>query len=287
VVLAASSRCSSSPTAIVMWHGMGDICCNPLSMGYISKLLRTTLGSNLYVHSLMLGENVITDTEHGYFSNMNELVEEACAKIGADRNLSDGYDAIGFSQGGLFVRALAQRCPNPPIRNLISVGGPQQGIYGFPYCLGMSGICNAVRHLLNYGAYSSTVQRISVQAQYWHDPYLKDDYVDKSIFLADINCERVENLLLVKFLRDEMVVPKESEWFGFFADNNSSAVVNLEETPLYKEDWIGLKTLDKAGKLHYLAVDGQHLQIPTTQFVSDIIDKYLKKPKKKRSPRSK
>lgn len=32
-----------------------------------------------------------------------------------------------------------------------------------------------------------------VQAQYWHDPYLKDDYKHKNIFLADVNCERVSN----------------------------------------------------------------------------------------------
>ena len=30
-----------------------------------------------------------------------------------------------------------------------------------------------------------------VQAQYWHDPINEQEYIEKSIFLADINNERV------------------------------------------------------------------------------------------------
>ncbi|KAH7706901.1 PPT-1 protein [Aphelenchoides avenae] len=89
-------------TPIVLWHGMGDCCCNPMSMGYVKKMLETNI-PGVYVHSLMLGENVVTDTEHGYFANMNDLVREACDKIKADKNLTDGYNIVGFSQGGLFA----------------------------------------------------------------------------------------------------------------------------------------------------------------------------------------
>ncbi|KAI6186487.1 Galectin [Aphelenchoides besseyi] len=124
---------------------------------------------------------------------------------------SDGYHALGFSQGGLFVRALAQRCTNPPVKGIVSIGGPQFGIYGFPYCLGDEGICDT----------------------YWHDPFQLDDYKDKSIFLADINCERY--LALVQFTKDEMVVPKESEWFGFFPENNATHVVPMNQTDFYKK----------------------------------------------------
>lgn len=50
---------------------------------------------------------------------------------------------------------------------------------GFPYCLGEEGICDTVRRLLNLGAYVGFVQSNLVQAQYWNDPFKKDDYVDK------------------------------------------------------------------------------------------------------------
>lgn len=39
------------------------------------------------------------------------------------------YNAIGFSQGSQFLRAVAQRCPQG-MRKLISFGGQHQGVYG-------------------------------------------------------------------------------------------------------------------------------------------------------------
>ena len=47
------------------------------------------------------------------------------------------------------------------------------------------------------------------------------------------------------------------------------------ETALYIEDWIGLRTLDESGKLEFLTSPGGHLQF-TNQFFFNIVDKYLK-----------
>lgn len=33
------------------------------------------------------------------------------------------------------------------------------------------------------------------------------------------------------------------------------------QTKLYIEDWIGLKTLDKAGRVKYISVTGDHIKI--------------------------
>jgi len=75
-----------------------------------------------------------------------------------------------FSQGGQFLRAIAQRCPSPPMLNLISVGGQHQGVFGFPRCPGDNiTVCNYIRELLRFGAYESFVQDHLVQAEYWHD----------------------------------------------------------------------------------------------------------------------
>jgi palmitoyl-protein thioesterase len=75
-----------------------------------------------------------------------------------------------FSQGAQFLRAIAQRCPSPPMLNLISIGGQHQGVFGFPRCPGDNvTICNFVRDLLRLGAYETVVQNHLVQAEYWHD----------------------------------------------------------------------------------------------------------------------
>ena len=44
-------------TPVVLWHGMGDSCCNPLSMGSIKSMIEKNI-SNIYVKSLEIGSNV-------------------------------------------------------------------------------------------------------------------------------------------------------------------------------------------------------------------------------------
>ncbi|VDK17614.1 unnamed protein product [Anisakis simplex] len=236
----------------------------------------------------MIGDNFVSDTLHGYFGNLNDEIDEACSKIANDVHLKDGYNAIGFSQGGLFLRGLAQRCSTPPMKNLISIGGPQQGIYGLPYCPGNVTICDTVRHLLDWGAYAGFVQRSSVQAQYWHDPTDAATYREASIFLADINAEnavnqtyvdnlkKLNNLVLIKFNNDSMIVPKESEWFGYYKDGDTSSIIPLEESKLFTEDRIGLKAMKDSGKVQFLAMNGDHLEIPESVFIDEIINKFLK-----------
>lgn len=54
-----------------------------------------------------------------------------------------------------FRRAVAQRCPQPRMHNLISLGGQHQGVYGLPNCpIAMpERTCNWIRKLLSVGAY--------------------------------------------------------------------------------------------------------------------------------------
>jgi palmitoyl-protein thioesterase len=277
----------NSTTPIVLWHGMGDSCCNPMSMGSIKKLLQKEI-PGVYVLSLEIGKNVIEDTENGFFMNVNSQVSMVCEQLSKDEKLKNGYNSIGFSQGGQFLRAVAQRCPQPAMKNLISVGGQHQGVYGLPKCPASAKICGAVRRLLNYGAYESFVQNSLVQAEYWHDPLDEAKYREKSIFLAEINNENVQNdtykqnllklqnLVLIKFLKDTMVVPPESEWFGFYAPGQAATIQQYNETELYQKDRIGFKQLVDQGKVAFLALDSDHLRFTNEWFISEIINKYLK-----------
>ena len=142
---------------------------------------------------------------------------------------------------------------------------------------------------MNYGAYIGWIQNSLVQAQYWHDPLNELEYSERSVFLADINNARpgktnstykenltkLEKLVLLKFTKDTMVDPKESEWFEFYYPGQAKAVQPLNESALYVEDRIGLKTLDESGRLDLLEVDGEHLQIDEQFFVNNVIKKYL------------
>uniref|UniRef100_A0A8B9NNG0 Palmitoyl-protein thioesterase 1 n=1 Tax=Accipiter nisus TaxID=211598 RepID=A0A8B9NNG0_9AVES len=249
VMLLLGLRLGFAATAVplVIWHGMGDSCCNPQSMGYIKKIVENKI-PGIYVLSLKIGSNLIQDMENSFFMNVNDQVTEVCSQLAKDPHLKGGYNAMGFSQGGQFLRAVAQRCPSPPMLNLISVGGQHQGVYGFPRCPGESShICDWIRKTLDLGAYTQSVQEHLVQAEYWHNPLKEEDYRKNSIFLADINQERginetykknlmaLKKFVMVKFLNDTMVDPPISEWFGFYKSGQAKETIPLKETSLYTE----------------------------------------------------
>merc|ERR1712228_1066460 len=145
------------------------------------------------IRSLMIGDSPTGDTTNGFLMPVMDQLKLACDRIQNDPKLKDGYNAIGFSQGGQFLRGLAQTCPNPPMKTLVTFGGQHQGIFGFPKCPGDSTICEYVRKMLNWGAYTSFVQSRLVQAQYWHDPLQEEEYIEYSQFIGPINNEKSTN----------------------------------------------------------------------------------------------
>lgn len=277
---------SDSPVPIVLWHGMGDSCCFSFSLGRVQQILQDQI-PGVYVSSIRIGKSVVEDVENSYFGNINEQIKYVCEQLSQDTRLRNGYNAIGFSQGAQFLRAVAQRCPDPSMLNLISLGGQHQGVYGLPRCSLTSRLCNYMRRMLYHGAYLHFVQESLVQASYWHDPLKRDEYRKKNIFLADINNENYTNkeykdnlqklkaLVLVKFENDTMVKPVESEWFGFYKPGQAKEVQTLRQSKLYESDWIGLRTMDASGKLHFLSLSSDHLQFTDVWFTENIIKKFL------------
>ncbi|KJE88907.1 palmitoyl protein thioesterase [Capsaspora owczarzaki ATCC 30864] len=282
--LCCATAAYAAPTPVVIWHGMGDSCCNPLSMGAIKKLIEQNI-PNVYVLSLEIGNNVAEDEANGFLKNVNKQVEMVCEKLANDPNLANGFHGIGFSQGSQFLRAYVQRCNKPAMKNLVSVGGQHQGVYGFPKCPGAnSTLCEVTRRLLNIGAYVDWIQATLVQAEYWQDPFNLKEYEEKNIFLADINNQKgtinqtyIDNLnslnkmVLVKFTEDTMVQPRESEWFGFYAPGQDKQIISMNQTDIYQQNLLPLRTMEQAGKIDFLSVVGDHLRFTDAWFVSTII----------------
>lgn len=282
-LLLASAPVLADPVPLVMWHGMGDTCCFPFSMGALKKLVEKQV-SGIYVQSIEIGNSISEDEMNGFFMGAEKQIDIVCKNLSANPKLQQGFNVIGFSQGGQFLRGLVQQCPNVAVRNLISVGGQHQGVYGFPRCIGTNvTLCNEMRRLLNIGAYNRLVQDILVQAQYWHDPLNEDEYKKKCVFLPDLNQENtfnsdyklrlltLKNLILVKFLEDEMVQPRESEWFGFYKPGQAVETYTLFESDLYKNDLLGLKTLNDTGRLHFLGAPFDHLKFTEQWFIDNLV----------------
>jgi palmitoyl-protein thioesterase len=101
----------------------------------------------------------------------------------------------------------------------------------------------------------------------------------------------LHTLCAVKASKDTVVIPKESEWFGFYADNSLEEVrplstlmrirwsewplgqiIPMNQTAWYLEDWYGLKSLDKGGALQFFSTSGNHLDFETDELLALIDD---------------
>ena len=63
--------------------------------------------------------------------------------------------------------------------------------------------------------------------------------------------------MLVMFSEDTMVHPKESEQFASLDIQGN--LIKMEDQEIYKTDVFGLKTVNEAGKIKFVEVQGNHL----------------------------
>ena len=245
----------------------------------IGALLNNTIGPT-YTYNVRLDEDAGSDRTATFLGNLTEHIANACELIAAEPVLSTApaVNAIGLSQGGLFLRGYIERCNYPPVKSLATFGSPHNGISEFQKC-GDSGFgalfCAAWEGLLKTQTWTSFVQSTLVPAQYYRDPEKLDEYLENSNWLADINNEReikngtyktnlksLENFWMYKFSEDTTVVPPETEWFqDISGEGENRTVIPLKERQLYKEDWLGLKALDERNALQFKVAEGGHMQI--------------------------
>ncbi|KAG5674500.1 hypothetical protein PVAND_004462 [Polypedilum vanderplanki] len=209
-----------------------------------------------------------------------EQIEIACKSIKNDTKFHNGYNAIGLSQGALLLRGLAQTCPFPKMKNFISFGGPQQGIYqANPQTIKI--MCTTIHYQLNALIYSRPSQYLLTPASYWHD-LNPNRYQKGSTFLAIINNEKdtiitdyaenlkaLERFVMVKYESDEAIIPNESTFFGYWSEQKT--LIRLEESELYKRDKLGLKAMNENGQLVFLVSPGGHLELNEEWFVDNIL----------------
>ena len=135
---------------------------------------------------------------------------------------------------------------------------------------------------------SSSVTDLVAPAQYWHDPFNQTAFLAGSHFLADINNEKedknpeykevlssLENFVMVKWISETTIIPSQSSHFGFYNLGQDNTTLSLQELPLYKEDWLGLKELDMRGKLHFKEMEGDHMQFDWSWFTENIVIPFL------------
>ena len=131
-------------------------------------------------------------------------------------------------------------------------------------------------------AYTSEVQESLAQSNYYCNPYFLKYYLETD-FLPPLNFEvantenihdlsSLEKLVLIRAKEDTMVIPSNSEWFGFYAPNSFDQIIPYMESKVFEP--LGLKTLGETKRLVFLSTPGDHIQIKT-EFLKKIIKTYF------------
>lgn len=262
-----------TPLPLIIWHGLGDSY-DADGIHQIAKLATSTVPGT-YVHVVQLADTGSSDRSATFFGNLTDQVEYVCNQIARDNILrtAPAINALGFSQGGQFLRAYVERCNLPPVRNLVTFGSQHNGISDFQGCASPTDFaCQSANALLKFGTWSSFVQGRLIPAQYFRDPENLSPYLESSNFLADINNERaiknttyadniakLNKFVMYMFANDKTVVPKQSAWFAE-CNKTSGAVTPLVERELFKRDWIGLRRLSEKGGLVFDLLEGEHMR---------------------------
>lgn len=259
---------------------------------YVGELLNNTIGPT-YTYNIRLDDDPSADRTATFIGNLTLQVDKVCKDLASDPILSaaPAINAIGFSQGGQFMRAYVERCNKPRVSTLVTFGSQHNGISEFQNCESNDWLCQSWRGVLRGNKWTNFVQSRLVPAQYYRHPDDLNAYLEHSNFLADINNERaVKNNTYKKnmeklnrfamyiFSEDTTVIPPESAYFAE-VNTTSEEVTKLQDRDLYKEDWIGLKSLDKKGRLDFRVAEGGHMQF-ADGVLADCFDEYFKgKPK--------
>ncbi|KAI5958245.1 hypothetical protein KGF57_002600 [Candida theae] len=272
---------------VILWHGLGDNY-NASGIHEVNESI-SGLYPGIFFHSIYIDEDPSTDQQKSLFGDANKQVDQVCDQLRGIKELAtaEGIDAIGFSQGGVLLRGLIERCSHLSFHNLITFGSPHMGVMEMPLCKDpRDWICKRRNELLKRQVWNDNVQKRVLPAQYFRDPFEYEKYLKHSLYLADVNNERkdknatyVENLtklnklVLVTFTEDTTVVPKESAMFCDI-DTTWRQTIPFDKTDLYIHDYIGIRYLHEMGRIDFRDIEAEHMSI-SDEFIEEIALNYL------------
>ncbi|GAM39500.1 hypothetical protein TCE0_034f11103 [Talaromyces pinophilus] len=283
----ATQTTEETPLPLIIWHGLGDSY-QADGLKEVAQLAEE-VNPGTYVHIIHLDDSDNGDRQATFIGNVTEQIAQVCEQLASEPILSTApaVNALGFSQGGQFLRAFVERCNFPKVHNLVTMGSQHNGIFKFQSCDSTGDwACRGAEALLRFGRWSDFVQSRLVPAQYFRDVNDYDSYLEHSNFLADINNEReLKNALyksnlkslnrfgMFMFSEDTTAVPKESAWFAEVNQTNGE-ITTLRDRSIYKEDWLGLRSLDEQGKLDFETIPGPHMAL-TEKVLTEVFTEYF------------
>jgi len=248
----------------VLMHG---VLANKDNLNELKEMLE--INFNIKVYNLELGNG----SPYSLYTPMKTQLKALCELIYSMDELKNGFNFIGMSQGGLLARGYVEHCNKYKVNNLITLVTPNSGIF--------------YKNNIFDDIYEPNNQESLSFADYWRDPYRYELYKTNSTYLAELNDETktkikldvIDNFIMVWSSRDEVIEPPESAKFSmYFVDNNELKLFELRDTKLYKENFLGLKTMNEQNRLHFHETNclhSEHREPKCFHELKHIFEKFL------------
>lgn len=222
-----------------------------------------------YVRCINSGDD---HPENSHWVSIKEQGEFICNQVMQDPELQGEFNLFGNSQGTITGRYLIQFCPlQGRIRNWVANGGPVNGVSAMPHCEEGT-FCVIVNTLAGLFLNFDFLQAVYAPSNFWRTPGDETRFKIHSAFLAEANNEldqknetikqkflQLNHARFIKFTYDQVVLPKDSSWWGKKAVDGS--IIPKEDQAMYKEDWFGLRTMEEEGRTSYAEVAASHCKL--------------------------
>ena len=189
-----------------------------------------------------------------------------------DSHKVDTFVSVAGPLLGMYVRPLPPAVVAPPPASSLTVCSRWGHSRGIPknWTVVPQGLHNISDDLLYLTLYQKSIQLSVSVGNYWTDSVHMGSYLINNLWLPKFNNEVVHPLAAEfksNFLRlnklvalggpdDGIIVPYQSEFFGYYAPGSAIKFAPMAEQRVYKEDLFGLRTLDQSGRLEMHNVTG-------------------------------
>jgi len=286
LVLAAIQACNAaSLLPVFLMHGIGD---NHNEFDQMEGWIKA-IDPNVSTYSIPVCDDSASYTN--LWNQGDQIVSHIRTAVSnAPAGLYDqGYALLCHSQGALTCRTVIERMDDHRVHTFISLAGPQMGEFGIPqgWDKKLPWGRDLVYAALLTGPTASAFQKDLSIANFWNDPRPTDglfgkpamDYLSGNSFLPVLNNNparrtqgpgkpkddeeaarykrnfmRLERAVFTASPVDDMIIPYDSALFRFY-NSDASATVPLEDSPLWQNDWIGLRALNANGKIEFVTAD--------------------------------
>mmetsp|Transcript_161 Transcript_161/g.338 ORF Transcript_161/g.338 Transcript_161/m.338 type:complete len:457 (+) Transcript_161:49-1419(+) len=289
----SSGLAKNTATPVVIVPGLSGACQGLL--GQVAGFLKHYLNSE-HVECIAEGESFLEQVGSSWFLGAGDAVEHFRQRVLSNPvYMERGFNVIAFSQGNFIARGYVQQFNgatidgqvHPTVKSWISMNGPLLGQGGVPTVDHTEWWGSLLHSAAGLACGHAFLGSVVTPCGYLRVP----GWLNRNRLVAKLNGEdlglspgqaeleaqetflaqskenfgRLESLVAVRNHGDTVIMPNEAQWFGTYG-SGFHEVLSFRETAFYQQDTFGLKSLDTAGRLHFLETPGvrQHCIFSTS-----------------------